>query len=66
MIVGYLDEDEHVVCAGCWKLRAEAGARPGRILDSEDPEDTGANFWVVDACATCGREVKYQGTTALH
>jgi uncharacterized membrane protein len=66
MIVGYLDEKEQVVCTDCWKVRVEAGARPRQLLDSEDPNDPRANFSVVDACSACGREVKYQGATALN
>jgi hypothetical protein len=34
-------------------------------LQSEEPDDPGDTFWVVDDCRGCGRNVKYKSTTAL-
>lgn len=66
MIVGYINDAEQVFCTECWSAQATAGARPSQVLDSDDPDDAEANFWVVDACAGCGRQVKYQAATALN
>ena len=60
MIVGYIDHRERVVCADCWRRHADVGARPAQVLDSDDPRDPDARFWVVDACTSCGRRVEYQ------
>lgn len=54
MIVGYLDQHEQLLCTACWPLHVEAGSKPCRILDSEEPDDPGDNFWIVDPCADCG------------
>jgi hypothetical protein len=60
MIAGYADKDDVVFCAECWATRRPSGTRPDRTLDTEDPEDPDNNFWIVDPCETCGREVKYR------
>ena len=55
MIAGYTTKDGQVFCTECWPAQAAAGARPSRVLQSEDPEDPGSNFWVVDDCKGCHR-----------
>ncbi len=66
MIVGYTNKDEHVFCAECWSVEAVAGARPSLVLRSEEPDDPGDNFWVVDDCRSCGQKVKYKSTMTLN
>jgi hypothetical protein len=66
MIVGYIDQEERIFCTGCWPSEAAAGARPCQLLDSEEPDDPGDNFWIVDPCSACGRHVKYKAATALN
>jgi hypothetical protein len=66
MIVGYINQEEQIFCADCWRSQAEAGARPAQVLDSDDPHDPSANFWIVDNCADCGGQVKYQDATTLN
>lgn len=66
MIVGYINHEEQIFCTNCWPSQVEAGAHPRQLLDSEDPDDPGANFWVVDPCTASGHEVKYQALTALN
>jgi hypothetical protein len=66
MIVGYFDNDAQVFCPSCWAARAEAGARPAKILDSEDPLQPEANFWIVDVCVECGAKVKYMTDVAVN
>jgi hypothetical protein len=66
MIVGYLDNNGDAVCAACWPARAEAGAWPLLILDSEDPLDPEHNFWVVDECTQCGGRVEYLTVVAVN
>jgi hypothetical protein len=66
MIVGYIDQEERVFCTECWPSKTATGSRPSQLLDDEDPQDPHANFWVVDACTACAREVKYQSAMALN
>jgi hypothetical protein len=66
MIVGYLKGTEEVYCAECWPTQAAAGARPSLVLQSEEPDDPGDNFWVVDDCRGCGCRVNYKGVTVLN
>lgn len=42
MNVGYVDEDEAVVCSACWPARFSSGARPAQLLDSDDKVDPAA------------------------
>jgi hypothetical protein len=65
MIAGYVDRDDLVFCAECWLKRLPAGSGPDHVLDTVDPDDPGSNFWIVDNCESCGREVKYQATRML-
>jgi len=65
MIVGYIDHEGQVYCVECWRSRAKAGAHLREVLDSEDPNDPGANFWVVDDCSACGYPVKHLSATML-
>ncbi len=66
MIVGYIDQEEHVFCADCWRIQATEGGRPSQILDDEEPDDPGDNFWIVDPCSSCGRQVKHKALTTLN
>jgi hypothetical protein len=65
MIAGYVDKHDAVFCADCWVKERAAGKSPDRVLDTEDPDDPGNNFWIVDNGESCGREVKYQATRML-
>jgi hypothetical protein len=65
MIVGYIDTEGQVYCVECWRSRAKAGAHPREVLDSDDPNDPGTNFWVVDDCSACGYRVKHLSATTL-
>jgi hypothetical protein len=49
----------------CWPKQRQEGNSPDRTLDTEDPEDPGNNFWIVDNCETCGHEVKYRAIKML-
>jgi hypothetical protein len=53
------------VCSACWLQPLEAGAPPARVLDSDDDHEPDDNFWIVDNCAGCGREVRYRSARAL-
>lgn len=65
MNVGYIDAEEAIVCSACWPRRLESGARPLQLLDSDDDVDPENNFWIVDNCAKCDREVKYRSIRTL-
>jgi hypothetical protein len=65
MIAGYVDKHDAIFCADCWVKKRATGRSPDRVLDTEDPDDPGNNFWIVDNCVSCGREVKYQATRML-
>lgn len=66
MIVGYIDQEEHVFCTGCSPSQVAAGSRPSQVLDSEEPDDPCDNFWIVDPCSSCGRQVKYKALNTLN
>jgi hypothetical protein len=63
--VGYIDTEDMLVCADCWQERLSLGARPARILDSGDDHEPDDNFWIVDNCVRCEREVRYRSIQAL-
>jgi len=67
MLVGYMDSEDGVFCPDCWKVMAQAGKHPDRVLDSVNPNDPAPNdnFWVVDNCEGCGHEVKYKDVRLL-
>lgn len=65
MIVGYCDMNDAVYCTECWSAHAAAGAHPGQVLQSEEAYDPGDNFWTVDECTDCRRQVKYKGVDAV-
>lgn len=66
MTVGYINRAEQIFCTECWFAQAAAGARPSQVLQSEELDDPCDNFWVVDACQGCGRQVKYKAATVLN
>jgi hypothetical protein len=65
MISGYVDQDELIFCADCWVKKRPEGSSADRVMDTEDPEDPGDNFWIVDNCEGCGKEVKYRSIRML-
>jgi hypothetical protein len=66
VITGYMDENENVFCANCWK-KSKAVVEPVSVLDTVDPDepDDKTPFWVVDNCLLCGVEVKYKDIKLL-
>jgi hypothetical protein len=60
--VGYVDTQDLVVCSECWPEHLSSGARPVRILDSDDDHEPDDSFWIVGHCAHCEREVRYRST----
>lgn len=65
MNVGYIDEDEAVICSACWPARFSSGAQPAQLLDSDDEVDPENNFWIVDNCVACNGGVKYRSFRIL-
>jgi hypothetical protein len=64
VIVGYVDESDTFFCQECWSGKVEAGHRAREVLtdDRDEPDD---NFWIVDNCTSCGRQIKYMIVSAL-
>lgn len=62
--VGYIDERGAVYCTACWRERVAGGAHPSQILDADD-DGTIDNFWIVDPCGECSREVRYRSVKVL-
>lgn len=46
--VGYIDAEDVIGFSVCWPSRRSSGARPAKLLDSDDEVDQENNFWVVD------------------
>lgn len=63
--VGYVDESERFVCASCWVAEVKAGCRATRVLDDEEENGPGDNFWIVDECARCRSAIKYMDVKLL-
>ena len=66
MITGYMDENENVFCAECWK-NARAVVDPVSILDTRDAEnpDDETPFWVDAKSDRWGGEVKHSDANLL-
>jgi hypothetical protein len=60
MLVGYTDENELTFCHECWHRQVIRGSSPRSVLEQEDSDDPDDNFWLVDVCAGCGKQVAYR------
>lgn len=64
MIIGHAGVAGFLYCTGCWSKQVEAGSRPDAVL-TDDREEPGDNFWIVDNCEACGQPPKYMTVRML-
>ncbi len=65
VIVGYTNKANIVFCSACWREKAPGDRRPNTVLVTENLDGPDDNFWIVDICEGCGREVKYKDSQLL-